>query len=381
MKIISIGTDRNLFLKDSHVRARSVEYGSLFDELYFVVFSLKKLGLKKEQIAPNVWIYPTNSSLKIFYIKNAVTIARQIYHERNFSPQNVVVTCQDPFETGLVGLKLKKILHTPLHIQIHTDLFNRFFLRDSLLNRIRVYIAKKVLLRADAVRVVSKKIAESLVKKQWFKKTPDVLPIFVDIEKIINAPVSTDLKKKYPQFNFVIFMASRLTKEKNIFLAFRALKSIIQKYPKVGLVVVGEGSQKNTLENFVNGNNLSKNVVFESWQNDLASYYKTADLFLLTSDYEGYGMTIIEAVASHCPVVSTDVGIASDILKDGDVFVCPVRDEKCLIEKIENYIENNSLRETSVHEFFARLPLVTSVSKTAYLNDYKKSIESAQKKI
>jgi putative flippase GtrA len=50
----------------------------------------------------------------------------------------------------------------------------------------------------------------------------------------------------------------------------------------------------------------------EPWCDDPASYYKTADCFLITSDYEGYGMTIVEALAAGCPVVSTDVGIAKE---------------------------------------------------------------------
>ena len=46
---------------------------------------------------------------------------------------------------------------------------------------------------------------------------------------------------------------------------------------------------------------------------DLPSYYKTADLFLAASLYEGYGMALVEAQAADCPIISTDVGVAREI--------------------------------------------------------------------
>ena len=58
------------------------------------------------------------------------------------------------------------------------------------------------------------------------------------------------------------------------------------------------------------------NVVIEHWTDDLISYYKTADLFLFTSNYEGYGRTVVEAMAAGLPVIMTNVGLAGDILKD-----------------------------------------------------------------
>ncbi|MFO0718729.1 MAG: glycosyltransferase family 4 protein [Candidatus Paceibacterota bacterium] len=380
MKVLSIGTDRKIFEKGSAVALRVAEQGALFEEIHVVVFSLRHLGLRAGQIASNVWVYPTNSISRLFYIKDAKKISKRIILERKLGG-NDVVTCQDPFETGLAGLNLKKVFGIPLHIQVHTDIFNKYFIGESFLNKLRAMISKRVFAGADAVRVVSKRIADSLVSKNILKTPPVILPIFVDIEKIKNTEVlqDFDLKKKYPQFNFVILMASRLTKEKNISLALGVLKEIIKKYPMVGLVVVGSGPCLNDLKNTVHQDGLGKNVIFEGWNEDLSSYYKTADLFLLTSNYEGYGMTIVEALGAHCPVVSTDVGIASDVLRDGEVFVCPVGDARCLFEKIKKFIENSGLREAFTHEAFARLSGVTCPLKEDYLQKYKDSLELAIK--
>ena len=227
-----------------------------------------------------------------------------------------LVTAQDPFECGLVGYVAAKILRIPLQLQVHTDFLSKYFWQESLLNKIRVLMAKFLIPKADCVRAVSERIKKSLGKGI-------VLPIFVDAEKIKNAPIRTDLRAKYPQFDFIILMASRLTKEKNIGLAIEAMKEVIKKYPKTGLIIVGEGPEKKKD---------TANIIFESWSDDLASYYKTANLFLLTSNYEGYGRTLVEAAVASCKLISSDVGIAEAILEKENIF--EPGDKKSLEEKI-----------------------------------------------
>ena len=180
-------------------------------------------------------------------------------------------------------------------------------------NRVRVVIAKFLLPKADCVRVVSKRIADSL-KTIVSDSKIHILPIFVDIEKIKNTVISVDLHKKYPQFESIVLMVSRLEREKNIPLAIFAMKDVVKKYPKTGLVIVGDGSERKALESKVKSLKLKDIVIFDGWKSKetIYSYYKTADLFLITSDYEGYGMTIIEALTSGLSVLSTDVGVARE---------------------------------------------------------------------
>lgn len=380
-KVISIGSDRNLFKDNSSVRERQILYGQLFDELHIVVFTKRAEKLPaKLQIAPKVWVYGTNSFSKLSHVDRAVTVAGRIIDEQKMTSENTVVTVQDPFESGLVGLKIKNKFNLPFHVQIHTDFFNPYFRRESFFNWVRTKIAFKVLKQADAIRVVSQRIADSLDSLSL--KTgvvPAVLPIFVDIEKFKRAPVTVDLKIKYPQFNFIILMATRFSKEKNISLAIKVLAKVLKVYPRTGLVVVGSGPEKRRLQSLASRLQINKSVVFEEWQKDLASYYRTANMFLLTSNYEGYGLTIIESIASHCPVVSSDVGIAPVILKDGVSFVCPVGAVNCFEESISRLIENPSLRIGFVHEADSRLDQVIIRDQTSYLERYQKSIISAKR--
>ena len=110
-------------------------------------------------------------------------------------------------------------------------------------------------------------------------------------------------------------MVSRLEKEKNVALGLEAFKLILGKIPEAGLVIVGSGKEEKRLKEQVKNLGIEMSVIFEGWQNqaEIASYYKTCDCFLVTSWYEGYGMTLVEAQAAGAKIVSTDVGVAREM--------------------------------------------------------------------
>ena len=335
LKILSIGSERNLFVKNSDVQKRMQEYGKLFDELRIIVFANKHLGYENINISNNIFIYPTNHKYKFSYLWHIYKIARTLdWHKLS------AITAQDPFESGLAGWFLKLKYKLPLQIQIHTDIFSPYFWQESWINKIRVLLAKFLLPKADGIRVVSQRIKDSLNSKfQTLNSKITVLPIFIDVKKIQSAKIKTDLHKKYPEYDFIILMASRLTKEKNIGMAIKAMADISKKYPNALLLIVGEGPEYENIQ-------LQNNVIVEPWTQDLISYYKTADLFLLASDYEGYGRTIIEAMAGGLPVIMTDVGLAGELLIDDlDGRVVPVGDAKALTEAILELIKNPAKRE------------------------------------
>lgn len=379
MRVISISTDRNIFKENSPVRLRMVEQASQFGEFHIVVFSNffkhSFARQKKVQIGPNAWAYPTRSWSRWFYMRDAFKISKKIIighlkfgigHSRD-----VVITSQDPFETGRVGLWLKNLFKLPLQIQVHTDFLSPHF-AHKFLNRVRVRMAREILPKADHIRVVSKRIEQSLV--EGFK-TPrgkvSILPVFVDVQKIIDAQVKTDLHKKYSQFNFIILMASRLTPEKNIDLGIKAFFRVHKAFPRAGLVIVGSGSELKTLKQLVRKLGLEKSVVFEGWHDDLISYYKTANLFLLTSLYEGFSMALVESAVAGCPIVTSDVGIANDVFINNEhLLVCEVHNETCFAQKILDLIGNNNKREVLKQAAKARALDLFFIKKEEYLKKY-----------
>ncbi|MDP3764362.1 MAG: glycosyltransferase [bacterium] len=357
MKVLMLSTDENIFKEGSEVLARIVDYGKLVEELHVVIKSSQKIN----KVIGNIFLYSTNS-FGVFYFWNAYRISSSIIRNWKLEIKNCVITCQDPFELGLVGCFLKFFKSVPLQMQVHTDFLSPYFKKGSFKNKIRVILARRIIKRADNIRVVSERIKNSLKAKSYkLKARIDVLPIFIDTQKIKDAPVNIDLHKKYPN-KFIVLMASRLTKEKNIGLAIEAMVEIAKKYPQALLLVVGNGPELEKLKAI--SYKLRANVIFENWSNNLSSYYKTADLFLLTSNYEGYGRTVIEATGAGLPVVMTDVGIAI-----GSVY--PVGSKRELIKQLGILVES---KEKRLEIFKSQEKFLSFYnSKEDYLNKIKQS--------
>ncbi|HEY0221062.1 MAG TPA: glycosyltransferase, partial [Candidatus Paceibacterota bacterium] len=285
------------------------------------------------------------------------------------------------FETGLSAYLLANKFKLPMQVQIHTDFLSHHF-RKSMLNQIRVLIARFIVSRADGLRVVSSFIKDSIKNSfRGLKIEPEVLPVYVDVEKIINTPITKDIDKDFPDFKFIILMASRLSREKRIDVAIKAMKEVVEKFPQTGLVICGSGKEKNKLKAYTKRLNLEKSVVFAGWHEDLISYYKTANLFLLTSEYEGYGMTLVEAGAAGCPIVTTKVGIAkTELFKDGfNCEICKFFDSSCVAESVISVISDNQKRELFKHRKQDSIRSMVS-SREEYVSKYINLLESVLKK-
>ncbi len=333
-----ISTDRLIFDEKSSVRLRQIEYAKKWGRVDIVVFTLKKDSFPKElSISENCTVHGTDSVSKFAYPFKAISLGSEIIKDNSITD----ITCQDPFLTAMAGVSLKKKFKIPLEIQIHGDIGSPYFAR-TIGNKVRISLAKKYLPEADKIRVVSGRVKdyvdELLAGNQSTKPIIEVKPIAVDKTAIKNAPVLVDLRRKYRQFDRIVLMASRLEGEKNIDLAIEAWSLVNRSFPNAGLVIVSSGGAENDLKRLVVSNGLAKSVIFEKWANreTLYSYYKTADLFLNSSLYEGYGMTLVEAEAAGAKIVSTDVGVAREI---GAIIA--EHDKKDLAQKVMGAISRN----------------------------------------
>ena len=357
MNILMISTDVNILVSGSEANNRMKDYGTIFDELHILLLGSRL----KDKIFSNVFIYPMSRRKALFWHPKFLVN---------------IVTAQDPFENGFIAYLLAKKIQIPLQLQIHTDFLSPYFARESLINKIRIKIAEFLLPRAEKIRVVSERIKKTLIHDSRFiihESKITVLPIFVDVEKIKNAPVVTNLHKKYPDHDFIILMASRLTREKNIQMAVEAMESIVERFPKTLLLIVGDGPEKSKIKSQISNLGLEKNIVIEAWTDDLTSYYKTADLFLLTSNYEGYGRTVVEAMAAGCPIAMTDVGLAGEFLKDNvSGLIVPVNSSRTLGEVIQRLVNNPALRSELKNNSLDALG--SFYGKDVYLKMYKQSL-------
>lgn len=328
MKLLMISTDRGLLDPTSRVSERFRTYAPLFDELHVIVFAVGQS--ESVSLAPNVHIYPTNSSSKLRYIADATRISRTLDVD--------VVSGQDPFETGLTAYRIARIHKAKLHLQVHTDLFSEGFATQSGLNRLRLFIAKWLLPKAVGIRVVSERIAHS-IKKNLPGRTvePVALPI------VVTRPESIE-PMQFP-FAQTVLMVCRLEAEKQVKIAIDGFFQASVERPDVGLVIIGDGSLRAELEQYVGERGATNRVRFLGTRSDVFNAYAGADVYLQTSLYEGYGMTLIEAAISGLPIVTTDVGVVGEVLIDGGSALVTQATPVDIAMKLGILLDDEALRQ------------------------------------
>ncbi|KKS84240.1 MAG: Capsular polysaccharide biosynthsis protein [Candidatus Gottesmanbacteria bacterium GW2011_GWB1_43_11] len=263
-----------------------------------------------------------------------------------------------------------------MELQLHTDPFSPYF--SGFQNSVRKFFARTVLAKADNVRVVSESVAQKL-KIENSKLKIYILPIYVDRERIENAKLSFDVHARYG-WHFILLAVSRLTEEKNLPLAIEALALVRKQFPDAGLLVVGSGPEEGRLKDLVKKLNLEGHVEFVGWQEDLASFYKTSNLFIQCSFFEGYGLALVEAGLSGLPVVTTPVGVAAELEDGRDARILPIGRVDLFAEAIIDLIEHNDKRENL--RFNLKKTLESKLlSKEQYLNTLKENWEVLSKKI
>src|SRR3989344_5275546 len=315
MKLISIGTDQKIFEEGSAVQKRQIEYGKLFEESHLIIFNNKiKSVFERMNISGNVFVYPTNSKSKISGIFDALKTIKAISSKPGCG--NIVISTQDPFETGLVGLLSKLFYGLPLHVQLHTDFNNKYFVLHSPLNTIRFLLAHIVLPYADSVRCVSEKVANSV---RELNPKVSVLPI----SQVFNVE-NISLKK---EFKARLITICRLEKEKDLETAIKAFKKLSEFYPEATFTIVGDGSQRKSLELMARSLDLEDKIKFVGWQNNPSDFYREADIYISTSLFEGYGLSMVEAALYNLPLVLSDAGIAEEYFRNKGALICDPKDE------------------------------------------------------
>jgi GT2 family glycosyltransferase/glycosyltransferase involved in cell wall biosynthesis len=114
----------------------------------------------------------------------------------------------------------------------------------------------------------------------------------------------------------LIGMVGRMAPIKNYRMFLEAGKQLIESQTnrKITLLLVGDGEERQQLEDYTDRLDIRENVVFYGWEENIAMIYADIEILALTSLNEGTPVSVIEAMASSVPVISTGVGGIKDLL-------------------------------------------------------------------
>lgn len=145
----------------------------------------------------------------------------------------------------------------------------------------------------------------------------------------------------------VVLAVGRLTHQKGFDLLLQSWSLVTLSVPDWKLIIVGEGEDKTRLTECIDKYNLSATVYLVGSTDNVAQYYNQADIYCLSSRFEGFPMVLLETLSFGLPVVSFDCDTGpAEILEDtGSILVSPVNIEE-LANSLILLMNDNSLRES-----------------------------------
>lgn len=174
-----------------------------------------------------------------------------------------------------------------------------------------------------------------------------LIPLGIDTERFSRPAVSRETWRQaegIPADADVVLYVARLVPSKNLPLFVEVAERVLEVRPGTYFLVVGAGPARPELERIVEERGLGGRLRVLGFRLDLVEAYHASDLFLSTSDYEGFGLAIVEAMAAGKPVVSTDCGGPRDIVVPGVTgFLTPVAVGP-LVESVTALLDDRDLR-------------------------------------
>lgn len=200
---------------------------------------------------------------------------------------------------------------------------------------------------------ITRKIRDAVYKwaDGYVFQTEDARDYFKDLitgdQIVIPNPVKQDLPNALiTSKEKKIVTVSRLYPQKNIELLIDAFSEVKKLHPEYKLEIYGDGPLRNNLEDRVNSLQLSRDITFEGFCNNVHSRIANASIFCLVSDYEGMSNAMLEALAMGLPTICTDcpIGGAKMLIRDHENgILIPVGDKDKLVDSINQLIENTEL--------------------------------------
>lgn len=335
-----------------------------------IIWDIPMLEGYRHEFLPNISLRPDPSNFwglinpeVIKYLKKEYCDAVWIHGWNSFTNWIVMITC---FLRGV-----------PVLFRGESNLLQKsFFLKENLKRLVLKYLFKNIrgFLSIGTLNTEFYK-SYGVSEKKIF-----LVPYTIDNDYFISKSKELELMKEGLKVKFgipkdfpVILFSGKISGVKDPMTLLKAFIEV-RKDIKSALVFVGDGVLKNRLEDYV-CNNSVKNVYFLGFKNqsELPEFYSMADILVLPSVHEPWGLVVNEAMCFGLPVIVSDkVGASRDLVKDGvNGYIFKNKD----VDMLSNYIKMLLLNEEDRKKMGNKsLEIITNWSYDACINGVKNSL-------
>lgn len=291
---------------------------------------------KMEQIKRQVWI------------KNSFKLAKKYFKDYG---QPDLIHAHSTFWGGMAAHAISKKFSIPYVVTEHQDVFlhGKIFSKDFSSCWTKPYI-NDTLNKASGVIAVSQQLMNCL--QSFMHEQPIVIPNSVDTH-FFSLPATRPEAKP-----FRFLTVANLIPIKNIELLLRSFQKVREKDPSICLEIVGDGEERARLEAISAQLGLTQSVIFSGKMIERSLVRKAfhrAHAFVLPSNFETFGVVLIEALSTGLPVIATKAGGPQDIVSEKvGKLISPGNAEE--LSQAMLYIrhtpyDSNTIRQHAVHLF------------------------------
>lgn len=220
-------------------------------------------------------------------------------------------------KAGMVGRIAAKLAGVPIILHtFHGHVFHGYF--SPLKTKFFIALEKFCGVLSDRIITISDRLKQEIAA---YGVAPlakiDIIPLGFDLSTFARQTRhSGDFRTSigFPADGKLIAAVGRLVSIKNIPLLLEALAIARQSNPQIHLALIGDGELRSHLEILARDLGIANAVIFTGWRQDLPQIYADLDGVVISSDNEGTPASLIEAMATGCPVIATRVGGVPDLV-------------------------------------------------------------------
>jgi glycosyltransferase involved in cell wall biosynthesis len=249
-----------------------------------------------------------------------------------------ILHCHD-YKADLFGFLASRFLNVRL---IAT---NHLWTKETLFLKMYEFLDGIIINLFDKVIAVSDDIAKELRKRCIFRQKLSTIYNGIDLDKYFLRPNGQKIRREFninPETK-IVGAVGRLTAQKGFEYLLEAASKILATMSKVTFLIVGEGALKEYLYKKAQELGIQDNVIFTGKRDDMVDVYRSMDVFVLPSIREGLPMAALEALAMVRPVIATNVGGVSSVIRSNETgrLLAP-KDVQGLSEAIINFLNNRT---------------------------------------
>tara|TARA_Y100000590_G_scaffold168355_1_gene192552 strand:+ start:64 stop:1230 length:1167 start_codon:yes stop_codon:yes gene_type:complete len=266
---------------------------------------------------------------------------------------------------GLPAILANLILRKPIVLKNVSDFAWEYSVRHNWINkkqtidefqisnhgwRVRVFQAIRAWYtkKASLVIVPSKYIGKLV--SSWGVPPDQIRVVYnsLDYSRFDNLPSKKDVRKTlgYSEKSPIVLTAARLVSWKGVDSIIRTIARIRDDFPRVNLMVVGDGPERRQLEKLAVESELPVQFLGFKSQENLYHIMRAADVFVLFSTYEGMPHSVLEAMACGTPVVASSIGGTVEVITDQvNGLLVPAGNEAALADAIKQLLNQVSLAQ------------------------------------